>query len=57
MPAFNDRLPDEDIAQALTFVRSRRGNQATPVTALQVAHVRRAVPKTSHPMTNYDPRR
>lgn len=57
MPAFNDRLSNEDIAQVLTFIRSSWGNQAPPVMAQQVAHVRRAVPKTSSPMTDYDPRR
>lgn len=41
MPAFDDRLTDQDVADVLTFVRSSWGNKAPAVTAAQVAKVRK----------------
>ncbi|HEY4803011.1 MAG TPA: cytochrome c [Paraburkholderia sp.] len=41
MPGFASRLTDRDIAGVLTFVRSSWGNHASPVTAEQVAKVRK----------------
>ncbi|SEL39639.1 Cytochrome c, mono-and diheme variants [Roseateles sp. YR242] len=40
MPAFADRLSDEEVAQLLTFVRQGWGNQAPTVEAAQVKQVR-----------------
>jgi mono/diheme cytochrome c family protein len=41
MPAFGWRYDDDEIASLATFVRSSWGNGAAPVTAAQVARVRR----------------
>lgn len=40
MPRFHDKLSDDEIAAALTFVRSSWGNSAPVITAEQVAAVR-----------------
>ncbi len=44
MPAFKDDLSDADLAAILTYVRSSWGNKAKPVTAADVAKVRKAPP-------------
>lgn len=41
MPAFDDRLTNQDIADVLTFVRTSWGNKASAVTADQVAKIRK----------------
>ncbi|MFC4278090.1 cytochrome c [Achromobacter aloeverae] len=41
MPAFDDRLTNQDVADVLTFVRSSWGNKAPAVTADQVAKIRK----------------
>ncbi|OZI34845.1 alcohol dehydrogenase [Bordetella genomosp. 10] len=41
MPAFDDRLTNQDIADVLTFVRSSWGNKASAVTVDQVAKIRK----------------
>ncbi|EEF24631.1 Alcohol dehydrogenase, putative [Ricinus communis] len=41
MPAFAQRLSDEDVAEIATFVRSSWGNKAPAVDAATVAHLRR----------------
>ncbi|WP_347559027.1 cytochrome c [Robbsia sp. KACC 23696] len=46
MPAFAQRLNDQDIADLLTFVRSGWGNNAPPVTPDMVAKVRKTLPET-----------
>ena len=43
MPDFGWRLTDENVADVLTFVRSGWGNQASTVTAAQVADVRKTL--------------
>ena len=45
MPAFKDDLSDADLAAILTYVRSSWGNKAKPVTAADVAKVRKSPPK------------
>jgi mono/diheme cytochrome c family protein len=40
MPAFGDRLTDQEVADLLTFIRSSWGNNAPPVDASRVARVR-----------------
>jgi mono/diheme cytochrome c family protein len=40
MPAFAWRLSDEEVAELLTFIRTNWGNQASNVTAAEVARVR-----------------
>jgi mono/diheme cytochrome c family protein len=40
MPGLGGRLADHELAGALTFIRSRWGNAAPPITAAQVAAVR-----------------
>ncbi|AVA37905.1 alcohol dehydrogenase (quinone), cytochrome c subunit [Cupriavidus metallidurans] len=49
MPGFAKRLTDRDIADVLTFVRTSWGNQAPPVSAEQVAKVRKSVGAASQP--------
>ncbi|WP_179401006.1 c-type cytochrome [Burkholderia guangdongensis] len=46
MPAFGWRLSDEDVADVVTFVRTSWGNAGAPVTAAQVAKIRKTVPAT-----------
>ena len=43
MPAFGPMLKDEQIADALTYVRSEWGNKAPPVSADKVKEIRAAV--------------
>ena len=40
MPPFR-KLPDEDLAQILTYIREKFGDGASPVTAAQVADARK----------------
>ena len=42
MLAWKDTLNDDDIAAALTFVRSQWGNKAAPITSDQVKKIRAA---------------
>jgi mono/diheme cytochrome c family protein len=44
MPAFGWRLDDDEVAAVATFIRQSWGNTGTPVSALDVAEVRRTVP-------------
>ena len=44
MPAFGWRLGDRQVADVATFVRTSWGNRAPPVTAADVAKVRKALP-------------
>lgn len=57
MPAFRDRLSNQQIAQVLTFVRSSWGNRGTAVSATQVAGLRNIPAPRQNLMTGYDPRR
>jgi len=41
MPQFRQQLSNQDIAEVLTFIRRDWGNQATAVTAVQVAKLRK----------------
>jgi mono/diheme cytochrome c family protein len=43
MPAFR-QLPDEDLAQILSFIRAKFGQGASPVTAAEVAQARASLP-------------
>ncbi|WP_267226161.1 c-type cytochrome [Dyella silvae] len=56
MPAFRDRLSDEQIAELLTFVRSSWGNKGSTVSAQQVNPLRELPPAGQPTMTSYDPR-
>ncbi|MFZ3358762.1 MAG: cytochrome c, partial [Xanthobacteraceae bacterium] len=47
MPEFRAQLADQDIADVLTFIRKGWGNQAPPVTAAQVAALRKTTDPTS----------
>jgi mono/diheme cytochrome c family protein len=47
MPQFRLQLTDQEIADVVTFVRGGWGNQASPVTAAQVADLRKATDPTS----------
>ena len=47
MPAFGWRLSDLQVAQLLTFIRGGWGNQASSVSAAQVASVRAQIERTS----------
>lgn len=56
MPAFRERLSDQQVAQLLSFVRSSWGNRGGAVQASQVTALRE-LPPAGHPlMTGYDPR-
>jgi alcohol dehydrogenase (quinone), cytochrome c subunit len=46
MPAFGWRLSDLQVAQLLTFIRGGWGNQASSVSAAQVASVRAQIERT-----------
>jgi len=48
MPQFRQQLSDQDIADVITFIRNRWGNQAPAVNASQVAKLR----KTTDPMSD-----
>ncbi|WP_109127073.1 cytochrome c [Dyella sp. C11] len=56
MPAFRERLNDQQIADILTFVRSSWGNRGGAVSAQDVAHFRALPPGGQPLMTGYDPR-
>jgi mono/diheme cytochrome c family protein len=56
MPAFHDRLSDQQVADVLTFVRSSWGNRGAAVNAPEVAHMRGLPPAGQSMMTGYDPR-
>jgi len=47
MPQFRQQLSDQDIADVITFIRNRWGNQAPAVTASQVAKLRKTTDPTS----------
>jgi mono/diheme cytochrome c family protein len=47
MPQFRVQLTDQEIADALTLVRTGWGNQAAPVTAAQVASLRKTTDPAS----------
>lgn len=47
MPQFRIELTDQQIADVVTFIRAGWGNQATPVTASQVAELRKTTDPTS----------
>jgi mono/diheme cytochrome c family protein len=47
MPQFRQQLSDQDIADALTLIRNRWGNQAPAVAVRQVAKLRKATDPTS----------
>jgi len=47
MPQFRLQLSDQDIADVVTFVRNGWGNQAPPVTAAEVADLRKTTDPTS----------
>jgi alcohol dehydrogenase (quinone), cytochrome c subunit len=47
MPQFRQQLSDEDIADVVTFIRNQWGNQASAVTARQVATLRKKTDPTS----------
>lgn len=46
MPAFKDELSDDQLAAAISYVRTAWGNRAKPVTAAEVAKVRHALRAT-----------
>jgi mono/diheme cytochrome c family protein len=56
MPPFADRLSDQDIADILSFVRTRWGNQQTTVDAGQVARLRKMLAPPQAAKSVYDPR-
>ena len=45
MQGYADRLTDDEVAQLASFVRSAWGNQASAVSAADVARVRNATPQ------------
>ena len=47
MPQFRQQLSDQDIADVITFIRNQWGNQASAVTARQVATLRKTTDPTS----------
>ena len=47
MPQFRQQLSDQDIADVISFIRDGWGNGATPVTAAQVANLRKTTDPTS----------
>jgi alcohol dehydrogenase (quinone), cytochrome c subunit len=56
MPAFRERLNNQQIAEVLTFARSSWGNRGSAVTAQQVSDYRDKPPAGQPLMTGYDPR-
>ena len=56
MPAFRERLNNQQIAEVLSFARSSWGNRGSAVTAQDVAHLRDLPPAGQPLMTTYDPR-
>lgn len=55
MPGFDSRLTDRDVADVLTFVRASWGNHASPVTAGQVAKVRKSSGAAAQPSRAENP--
>lgn len=51
MPPFGGAFKDPEIAALATYMRSNFGNKATPVTAAQVAEVRKATATRKTPWT------
>jgi alcohol dehydrogenase (quinone), cytochrome c subunit len=51
MPGFDQRLSNDDVASLLTFIRRSWGNQASSVSARQVARVRGSLEQPSAAMT------
>ena len=51
MPGIADRLSDDEVAQLVTFMRQSWGNQASGVTAAQVAAVRKNLAQHAVPAT------
>jgi alcohol dehydrogenase (quinone), cytochrome c subunit len=47
MPQFRQQLSDADIADVTTFIRNGWGNRARPVTAAQVAKLRKTTDPSS----------
>jgi mono/diheme cytochrome c family protein len=47
MPQFRLQFSDQDIADVVTFIRNGWGNQAAPITAAQVAELRKTTDPTS----------
>jgi mono/diheme cytochrome c family protein len=47
MPQFRQQLSDQDIGDVITLIRNGWGNQATEVTAAQVANLRKTTDPTS----------
>jgi mono/diheme cytochrome c family protein len=47
MPQFRQQLTDQDIAEVTTFIRNGWGNKAAPVTAAQVAKLRKTTDPAS----------
>jgi mono/diheme cytochrome c family protein len=47
MPQFRQQLSDQEVADVITFIRNGWGNRATPVTAAQVAKLRKTTDPTS----------
>ena len=56
MPPFGERLSDQEIADVVTFIRSRWGNNAPSVTPEQVAKIRTAPHAPISPYPAGDPR-
>ena len=48
MPQFRQQLSDQDAADVITFMRNHWGNEASAVTAMQVAKLR----KTTNPISD-----
>ncbi|WP_321946340.1 cytochrome c [Paraburkholderia sp. J10-1] len=55
MPGFDARLTDRDVADVLTFVCASWGNHASPVTAEQVAKVRKSSGAAAQPSRAENP--
>jgi alcohol dehydrogenase (quinone), cytochrome c subunit len=45
MPGFADHMSDQNVADVVSFIRKAWGNDATPVTARDVARMRKALPR------------
>jgi mono/diheme cytochrome c family protein len=55
MPGFAWRLSNEEVAQLLTFIRTSWGNQASSVTASEVARIRGTLDVQTLPKTSANP--
>ncbi len=53
MPAY-DQLTNDELAEILTFVRGKWGNQGAPVTPAQIARVRKDLQLKGPPATDFD---